>query len=297
MAVPEYIRKVKRPVNTIVDDNGRDGPNRYAVRVRASVRYVKGKKNPQPKNGKVIGHIVDGRYVPVQRKDSTSVRDSKVQTAESGSYGRAEPFALSYGSSALVKSVCSDIFSDLIDVFGPQLAYNIIAAAAVQVIKPGINSARMSTFYRRSFISVYYPGAAISINSLTKMYEALGMDFKRKADFFKRRMDAVSAEHHIAIDGTLIQDNSSQNSLSQFSYKSRVKGTKDISVLYAYDIELHEPLCAEVFPGNCVDASAYKSFIRDNDICNGILVQTKDFPLQRLNLNLRLDQIFTSFLH
>lgn len=42
MAVPEYIRKVQRPVNTIVDDNGRDGPNRYAVRVRASVRYVKG---------------------------------------------------------------------------------------------------------------------------------------------------------------------------------------------------------------------------------------------------------------
>lgn len=44
MAVPEYIRKVERPVNTIVDDNGRDGPNRYAVRVRASVRYVKGKR-------------------------------------------------------------------------------------------------------------------------------------------------------------------------------------------------------------------------------------------------------------
>ena len=26
MAVPEYIRKVERPVNTIVDDNGRNHP-------------------------------------------------------------------------------------------------------------------------------------------------------------------------------------------------------------------------------------------------------------------------------
>lgn len=32
MAVPEYIRQVQRPKNTVVDDNGRDGPKRYAVR-------------------------------------------------------------------------------------------------------------------------------------------------------------------------------------------------------------------------------------------------------------------------
>ena len=57
MAVPESIRKVPRPVNTIVQDNGKEGPNRYPVRERISVTYVSG-GNPQPKNGKVIGHIV-----------------------------------------------------------------------------------------------------------------------------------------------------------------------------------------------------------------------------------------------
>ena len=31
MKVPEEIRKVKRPVNTIVEDSGRDGPKRYSV--------------------------------------------------------------------------------------------------------------------------------------------------------------------------------------------------------------------------------------------------------------------------
>ncbi len=59
MAVPASIRAVERPSNTIVEDNGRDGPNRYAVRLRAGVKYVPG-GNPQPRNGKVIGHIVDG---------------------------------------------------------------------------------------------------------------------------------------------------------------------------------------------------------------------------------------------
>ena len=36
MAVPASIRAVERPSNTIIEDNGRDGPNRYAVRLRAS---------------------------------------------------------------------------------------------------------------------------------------------------------------------------------------------------------------------------------------------------------------------
>lgn len=67
MAVPASIRAVERPSNTIVEDNGRDGPNRYAVRLRAGVKYVPG-GNPQPRNGKVIGHIVDGKYVPTMHQ-------------------------------------------------------------------------------------------------------------------------------------------------------------------------------------------------------------------------------------
>ena len=67
MAVPADIRAVKRPVNTIVDDSGRDGPKRYAVRERSGAKYVHG-GNPQPRNGKVIGHIIDYVYVPLEEK-------------------------------------------------------------------------------------------------------------------------------------------------------------------------------------------------------------------------------------
>ena len=34
MAVPAEIRAVPRPVNTVIDDNGKDSPKRYAVRQR-----------------------------------------------------------------------------------------------------------------------------------------------------------------------------------------------------------------------------------------------------------------------
>ena len=67
MAVPAEIRAVPRPVNTIVDDSGKDSLKRYAVRQRSSSKYVPG-GNPQPRNGKVIGHIIGNKYVPLQER-------------------------------------------------------------------------------------------------------------------------------------------------------------------------------------------------------------------------------------
>jgi hypothetical protein len=61
-----------------------------------------------------------------------------------------------------------------------------------------------------------------------------------------------------------------------------VKGCREISVLYAYDIELMEPVCAQIFPGNSIDASSYPAFIRDNDIRKGIIVADKGFPPGRI---------------
>ena len=43
-----------------------------------------------------------------------------------------------------------------------------------------------------------------------------------------------------------------------------------------------EPICAEIFPGNCIDASSYPAFIRDNDIQRGIIVADKGFPPSKI---------------
>ena len=115
MAVPDYIRKVPRPVNTIVEDNGRDGPNRYAVRERISTRYIPG-GNPQPRNGKVIGHIRDGRFVSKQEPSAVT-----------------GPDMLSYGASAFVKSVSRDLLDDLMDVYPIKEAYMIMAIATLRM--------------------------------------------------------------------------------------------------------------------------------------------------------------------
>ena len=264
MAVPEEIRKVPRPVNTVIDDSGRPGPLRYSVRERSSIRYVPG-GNPQPRNGKVIGHIIDGEYVPVQK-----------QTAVDG------PDMLSYGASALVRSVTSDMLGELLQIYPAKDAYTIVAIASLRVIKPEIAAKRLSSEYNRTFISRFYPGLALSPNAVGSFLEKLGMDGTKRRAFYRKRADAVMEDHHIAIDGTLKQDSSKVNDLSAFSYKARTRGCKEVSVLYAYDLEAMEPICAEVFPGNSIDASSYAAFIRDNDIRKGIIVADKGFPPSKI---------------
>lgn len=268
MAVPESIRKIPRPVNTVVVDNRKDGPYRYAVRERAGIKYIPN-GNPQPKNGKVIGHIFEGAYVPL-----------------SGDVAESGPDMLSYGAAAFVKSVSSDILAELLDVYPIKDACTIMAIATLRIIHPSITADRIGTHYRRTFVCLYYPGVALSANTICTFLQKLGQDGSRRRAFYQKRAASVIASHHIAIDGTLKQDNSTVNDLSAFSYKARMKGCQEVSVLYAYDIEAMEPICAEVFPGNSIDASSYVSFIRDNNICHGIIVSDKGFPPKQIKKEL-----------
>ena len=84
--------------------------------------------NPQPRNGRVIGHIRDGKSVPKQKKTSTS-----------------GPDMLSYGASAFVKSVSRDLLDDLMEVYTIKEAYIIMAIATMQIIKPSISNDRLSS--------------------------------------------------------------------------------------------------------------------------------------------------------
>lgn len=94
----------------------------------------------------------------------------------------------------------------------------------------------------------------------------------------QNRAAAVSMDHHLLVDGTLKSDESRVNSLSDFSRKARTKGTRDISVLYAFDLEEMEPVCSKCFPGNMLDATSYGAFISENKITKGIIVGDKGFP-------------------
>ena len=261
MGVPLEIRKVPRPTNTIVVDNKRDGPNRWAVRERAGVKYVS-HGNPQPLNGRTIGYIYEGKFSPILENKEVSL----------------EPEFLSYAASAFAKSVSEDLKTDLLDTFSNKDAITILVISILRVIKPGITLSRLACEYNKCFLCKFYPGIFLSKNKITEFIKNIGYSESLREKFFEARINRVSKYHHIIIDGTLKQDTSKVNDLSHFSYKAKLKDCKDISILYAYNLELNEPICSRVFPGNSIAASSYSEFIVKNNITKGIIISDKGFP-------------------
>ena len=63
MPIPKDILNVKRPKNTVVICYGKN-KDHYAVRQRVGCEYKDGRH--LPKNGPTIGHIIDGKYIPIE---------------------------------------------------------------------------------------------------------------------------------------------------------------------------------------------------------------------------------------
>ena len=254
MTVPEDIRTVSRPPHTIVCDSGHEGPERYMVRERNS---------QNKKNGKVIGHIFNGKFILSEGKRLIP-------------YG--VPEEASYGGAAVANLYSKDLFEDLTGVFDLDQATNIMTAALVRVLSPGVTNRDLNSEYRHTFLQIYYPDAKLSQNSVGNLLREIGMYPSRCREFYGRRLMRILPDSHIAVDGMLKTDNSKVNTLSEFSHKGREKGSKDISILYAFDIEKMEPVCMEVFPGNRVDSSSYNDFVKNNNLTKGIILDDKGFP-------------------
>ncbi|MCD8338779.1 MAG: transposase [Burkholderiales bacterium] len=268
MGVPQEILAVPRPTNTIVQDLGGNGLRRFAVLERKGIVHTEAGKR-YPRNGKVVGHIIDGKFMP--RKPNAGTGDENM---------------LSYGVPALVHDQMRDVQSELLEVYGVRDVYTTMALVAVRVKCPGIACRTVDNVYRTSYASRYWHNAAVSKNSLSSLLERLGMDVAKRRDFFRRHVEAAAKGCHILIDGTLKQDTSTINDVSGYSYKARVRGTRDISLLYAFCVERNEPACAEVFPGNCPDVSAVRSFVEHNGIKSGIIIADKGFsPSKVLELH------------
>ncbi len=266
MSVPADIRAVPRPKNTIVDDNGRDTPFRYAVRERGSTKYVPG-HNPQPRNGKVIGHIIDHKFVPLQKSKPI----------------KPMPTELSYGTAATARSLSEDLLKDLRSVFTPSDANAIMAAAILRIICPSLSPDRMSVYYYRTYVCKFYPGLKLSESSVKKLFTRIGTDQDRRRAFYQRRIESMAEGHHVMIDGISLQGGRKSKNLLAYPYREKSENNREASILYGYDMEQAEPLCMEVIPGSRFIPGQFSVFIDDMGlekavIGNGTRKDLREFP-------------------
>ena len=262
MPIPQDILSVPRPKNTVVIAYGKD-KSLYAVRQRIGCRNDNGRHLPV--NGPTIGHIIDGVYVPIDNEAPDSVSASPVDLKD-------------WANIVLCDRLFSDIRKELSAVYTQADVMKMYCISILRVCDPGIKNYELKEAYETSFLSELYPGIALSKNTVSTFLNDMGKSVSKIVRFMQNRAAAVSMDHHLLIDGTLKSDESRVNSLSDFSRKARTKGTRDISVLYAFDLEAMEPVCSKCFPGNMLDATSYSAFISENRITKGIIVGDKGFP-------------------
>ena len=271
MATPKEILAVARPKNTVVVTYGKD-KNLYAVRQRVGCRRVNGRNLPV--TGPTIGHIRDGKYV--------ALADEKPKTTPVGSSVDLRDWA----DVALCDRLFSDMLTELEEVYRREDALKFYCIAILRVCNPGIKDCELSEHYANSFLSILRPDVALSRNTVSTFHKNAGKSLSMIVQFMRRRAARVGRNDHVLIDGTLKTDTSTVNSLSDFSRKAKVKGSCDISVLHAFNLERKEPVCSKCFPGNMLDQTAYEAFLRENGVKAGVLVGDKGFPASSIDRHL-----------
>ena len=259
MAIPEEIKRVVRPKNTIIKENKNGGKYRYMVVQRIGCKRVNGKNVPI--NGSVIGHIIGNAYVEGRR----SVTEREITLKDWGEY-------------AFFEKAGSSVFEELKAVYDYKDAQRMYAIALLRLARPDIPDYMLSDAYERGWLSISMPDMSLEKSSVSRFINNIGLDYAGRVEFMRKRVERFSKDHHMAIDGTIKNDTSICNSLSNASRKSREKGCLNISVIYAFSIETGEPICSKVVPGNVIDSVAYKDFLEENKVTKGIVLADKGFP-------------------
>ena len=265
MGIPEEIRKVERPANTVVVAYGKD-KDKYAVRSRIGCRNIDGRRVPV--EGPIIGHIINGEYVPIDEKQRVS--ESPVDIKD-------------WANIEFVTYYSSDLLDELCEVYHRDDALKLYCMAVLRVCYHGIKDDELKDAYDNSFLSEMYPGVALSRNTVSEFHKDVGKTYSKIVEYMRNRVAKLQESHHLVIDGTLKSDESTVNSLSNYSRKARTKGTRDISVLYAYDVETREPVCSKIYPGNMLDIVAFKDFLNTNRISKGLIIADKGFTVKAAN--------------
>ena len=256
MKVPKSVRDVPRPEGTVVYAFG--DPPRYNVKTRVYGVDADGRRFQR--DGRTVGSIEGGRFVPLLPRMDFCDAD-----------------LLSWAPSKLVTDLTADILDDLYAVYNRDEARQIYVLAVLRTVDGGLKDHEAGEAYGLDHISVRMPGVALSKDSVGRLLFNLGRTCSLMTEFMRLRTARVPESHVVAVDGTLKSYESPLNPFSDFSRKALLKGSRDVSVMYAYDVDTMEPVCNQVNPGNVTDVAAFRGFMEVNNVSRGVIVTDKGF--------------------
>ena len=257
MPIPKEILAVERPKSTRVKySNGR-----YLVVKRTSKRV--GDRTVPVELG-TIGEIKDGKYVEI-RKEPRKTKDGK-KAIELKDYGEV----------ALCDIAGKEVLEDLKQIYDAADAVRLYVIALLRAASHDISNRDVKLTYETSFASEMYPNVHLSENTISQFLEDIGMAYSKMSEFMRSRVQQFAGKE-VVVDGMLKDCNSDTDTFSEFSRKGSKKGSKDLSLIYAYDPESREPVACKPYPGNMLDLSSIEDFVAEYKVSSGILVMDKGF--------------------
>lgn len=254
MPVPKEILAIERPKSTRVKAFG----NRYLVIKRTS-KIKNGK--PYPVELGTIGEIIDGKYVEIRKEPRKRMNQVDIK---------------SYGPYALFNKVCFELFKDLAAVFDIDTAKRIYVIAMMRAIDRKITNQEIAFTYAQSFLSEIFPDLSLSDNTVSKLLVKIGQEYRYIHKFIELRTKQFEGKTQV-IDGTLVDNNSTENNFSEFSRKAKTKGSKELTLVYSFDIVSKEPVAMKTYPGNMLDSRSIDDFLTSFDVKKGLIVMDKGF--------------------
>lgn len=135
--------------------------------------------------------------------------------------------------------------------------------------------------YATSFASEIIPGVHLSEDAVSAFLQEIGQAYSLICQFMRNRIESFAGKN-IVVDGMLKNYNSQEGYMSEFSRKARTKGSKDLSLLYAFNPETKEPIAAKPYPGNMLDQTTIDNFVFEYKIVNGMMIFDKGFYNEEL---------------
>ena len=253
MAIPKEILAIPRPKNTRVKPSG----NHYIV-IKRTCKRVNGRNVPVELG--TIGEIRDGRYI--ERTEAPTRREIDIKD---------------YGEVALCDKHGKDLMDDLLKVWTPKESTTLYTMALLRAAYGSVKNRDLQLQYQTSFASELYKGVPLSEDTVSKFLDSIGKSYTLIRKFMQGRVES-SGGKRIVVDGMLKDYNSKNSVFSEFSRKGAKKGSKDISLLYAFDPETMEPVATKPYVGNMLDMTSIDDFVEDYNITSGIMVFDKGFP-------------------
>ena len=273
MAVPEEIRRIPRPRNTFVVDSKTDV---YSVREKTGCGYYvdeNGKAHRPSRNGRVVGHIINGVYVE--------------KKTDCGLPPVGEVDLKDYANVHLCRMLSSDILESLRNHYNQEESERLYVMAILRACYSGIQDYMLDRQFEETFLSEVYPEVNLEKSKVSRFLRDVGRSGARIVRFMREQVEKCEEEDIIIFDGTLKRDESDVNSFSAASRKTAAQRYRHVNVMTAYSFRRREQIASRIYPGNMVDQRIVADFIDMIELKNGLVVADRGFPPEAVRYALR----------